>query len=148
MAGAIANDGQMVKPFLVRSVRSDSGARLYLANTEKLAMAVRPQTADALRKMMHQTVQSGTSRVTFRTLLRNSRFQSVEFGGKTGSMTNMDPRAKCDWFVGYGRNDSERISVAVVTLHKDTWRVKSSYVARALLEDFFSRKLPPLAHRR
>lgn len=137
MAASIANDGTMMRPYLVRSVRDEEGSRLYLHSPELLGTPVRPETSASLRTMMQKTVQKGTSRGTFRDLLRKKAFRDVEFGGKTGSLMSLSPKGKCDWFVGYGRSANHRVAISIVTIHGEYWRVKSSYLARSLFEQYF-----------
>jgi beta-lactamase class D len=87
--------------------------------------------------MMRETVTSGTSHASFKTLLRNKKFKGVEIGGKTGSLHGKNPEGKCDWFVGYAISNQKKIALAVITVHENLWRVKSSYLARMAIEKYF-----------
>ena len=136
IAASIANDGVMMRPYLIKSVRDEEGNRLYLGESSVLETPIRPETAEAMRTLMRRTVQAGTSRATFRTLVRQRRFQEVEFGGKTGSLMSMSPKGKCDWFVGYALAGGRKLAVSVMSIHGEFWRVKSSYLARAILEQY------------
>lgn len=136
IAASIANDGVMMRPYLIKSVRDEEGNRLYLGEAKVMETPIRPETAEAMRTLMRRTVQSGTSRSTFRTLVRQRRFHEVEFGGKTGSLMSLSPKGKCDWFVGYALAGDRKLAVSVMSIHGEFWRVKSSYLARAILEQY------------
>ena len=90
---------------------------------------------------MEQTIISGTSRKTFRDLVRNRQFKDVEMGGKTGHYTGDNPKGKVDWFIGYAFDDNRKISVAALTVNKKFWTVKSSYLGQTMIRKYFQ---PPI----
>ncbi len=137
IAAAIANDGIMMEPYLVQSLRDTViGETLYQAVPQQASVAVEPSAAASLRELMRETVRSGTSRRSFRQVVRKQGLDDVEFGGKTGSLTGGDPMGKCDWFVGYLRFKDQRIAVAALTVNEDKWRVKSSFLASSFFMDY------------
>ncbi len=137
IAAAIANDGVMMEPYLVQSLRDNAaGEVLYHAVPQQASVAVEPSAAASLRVLMRETVRSGTSRKSFRQVVRKSILDDVEFGGKTGSLTGGDPMGKCDWFVGYLRFKDQRIAVAALTVNENKWRVKSSFLASSFFMDY------------
>ena len=50
--------------------------------------------------------------------MRKKQYEDVEMGGKTGSLTGLNPKGKCDWFVGYARYKGQRIAVAALTVNE------------------------------
>lgn len=136
IASAVANDGVMMEPYLVSSVTNMQGEALYRASPKRASIVVGPETARQLRELFEQTIVSGTSRKSFRGALKKRRFDTVEFGGKTGSLTGTNPRGKCDWFIGYARFGEQRIAVAALTVNEKNWRVKSSMLAQLFLTDY------------
>jgi cell division protein FtsI/penicillin-binding protein 2 len=138
MAGAIANDGVMMEPFLVEAFRPTTQGMPYEAQPRSLAQVVSPESAKELRKMMQDTVKLGTSRKSFRSLVKQSVRAELEMGGKTGSLTGMDPRGKYDWFVGYAKKGNRGLAMAVLTIHEEKWTVKSSYLAMKAVENYFA----------
>jgi penicillin-binding protein A len=143
IAASVANDGIMMEPYIIQEVLSESGESLYRAEPRQASVVVEPRTADELRELFRQTVKSGTSRKAFRQTVRRSKYDDVEFGGKTGSLTGADPAGKCDWFVGYARFGDERIAVAALTVNEKKWKVKSSMLANL----FFTQYLGELRKR-
>jgi peptidoglycan glycosyltransferase len=135
IAASIVNDGRMMQPHAVESVHLQDGEPVYRAEIGEPALTVPPDVASELRELMRQTVVSGTSRKSFKGF---SRGQSsvIDVGGKTGSLTGYDPPGKYDWFVGFGRVGDKSIALAALTIHREQWRVKSSYVARRAIEHY------------
>ncbi len=140
ISAAVANDGLMMEPYIVDALTQTDGTLLYEAKPASSSVTMKPETAAELRSLMRETVMSGTSRGSFRSLLRKPAFEEVEIGGKTGSLRGLAPKGKCDWFVGYARNSSSRIAVAALTVNQDKWRVKSSHLARLFIEEYFRRR--------
>ncbi len=142
MAASVVNDGVMMSPYIVDSI-NPVGQPMTLAATKQVAaVTMTPETAAELRQLMQETVESGTSRKSFRTLLKNRKYEGLEIGGKTGSMTGLDPKGKYDWFIGYAKSsDGKKIAVSALTINEETWKVKSSFLAREFFEQYF--KPPP-----
>jgi cell division protein FtsI/penicillin-binding protein 2 len=138
MAASVVNDGKVMEPYIVSTLKDPEGATIYEVEKKPFAVTMSPDAARALRSLMEETVTVGTSRQTFRTLLKKSPFNTMEIGGKTGSLMSKSPRGKCDWFVGYASHGPDRIAFAALTVNVDTWKVKSSYLARSFVEEYFT----------
>ncbi len=140
IAAAVANDGIMMEPFLVSSVSDEQGNALYSAEYKQASVIMTPESASELRSLMNATVTNGTSRKSFRQTIRQARFDEVEMGGKTGSLTGLDPKGKCDWFVGYVIYNNKKIAVAALTVNEKNWKVKSSQLASFYLHEYIKRE--------
>jgi cell division protein FtsI/penicillin-binding protein 2 len=136
IAAAIVNDGVMMEPYAVQSIHRVDGTQVYEAHTRMAGTAVDSGTAAEIRALMRETVTRGTSRGSFKGFFRRE-LQSINVGGKTGSLTGHDPKGKYDWFVGYAENGPHKIAMAALTVHEKLWRVKSSYLARRAIENYF-----------
>ncbi|HRK06477.1 MAG TPA: penicillin-binding transpeptidase domain-containing protein [Pseudobdellovibrionaceae bacterium] len=132
IAAAVINDGAMMEPWIIENVVDQQGNLLYSAEPRLAVHAIDATTAKAMRRLFRATVESGTSRQAFRKALRRRAFDEVEVGGKTGSLTGLHPRGKCDWFVGYMSNGTRKIAVAALTVNEEKWRVKSATLAESL----------------
>lgn len=135
IAATLVNEGKMVSPYAVESVQLRDGEKVYSASIGVPEQAVQPAVAEEVLDLMRQTVISGTSRKSFRGFSRRTG-SMVDVGGKTGSLTGLNPRGKYDWFVGFGKRGQRSIALAALTIHKDQWRVKSSYLARRAIERY------------
>ncbi len=135
-AAAIVNDGKLMAPYLVDSLKDDKGELIYEGHPFPLADVMSKASSEHMRTLMRETVVRGTSRKAFRDWIRKPKANEVEIGGKTGSLKDEILRGKCDWFVGYGIRGNRKLAVAVLTVHENVWRVKSSTVARLFLEKY------------
>lgn len=145
LAGAVANDGVLMEPYIVDKLIPKNDAELYVGKPHAASVTMGSEACRSLRQMMQATIKNGTSRGAFRTFLRSRHFDDLELGGKTGSLTGREPRGKYDWFVGYAMGRRQRLAIAALTINEEQWRVKSSHLARVFLEKYFSpKRLPKL----
>jgi cell division protein FtsI (penicillin-binding protein 3) len=82
--GAIANDGVMLQPTLIREVRSPDGRTIYRHVPEPVRRVLTPEVARALRAMLHGVVYRGGT-------ARNAALTSYELAGKTGTARRAGP---------------------------------------------------------
>lgn len=148
IAAAVVNNGVMMEPYIVESIVSPERGPLYFAEERVLSNPIQEDSARGIRELMHETVKSGTSRVSFRDYLRKTVNLDLEIGGKTGSLTGNNPKGKYDWFVGYASLGEKKIAVAALTINEENWKVKSSLIARTCIETYFKppRKIASSIH--
>ena len=89
---------------------------------------------------MEQTVLSGTSRKTFKRIVRERQFREVAMGGKTGHFSGTNPRGRTDWFVGYASDEDHKIAIAAITVNVKYWTVKSSALGEMMFRKYFQDK--------
>jgi cell division protein FtsI/penicillin-binding protein 2 len=144
MAASVVNDGAMMEPFLVRSLRKPSGEVVYQVQPRLLNRTMKIETAELVRELMRNTVERGTSRKAFRHLFLGRKAVDVDIGGKTGSLTGLTPRGRTDWFIGYLKYHDEKLAFAAVTVHERLWRVRSSQLASEFFKKYLGepRSLP------
>ncbi|GJL81442.1 MAG: hypothetical protein DHS20C01_10760 [marine bacterium B5-7] len=138
LAATIANDGVMPSARLIDAVTDEHGIILYESDDSRPHRVISAKAASEMRKLMRQTVISGSARKSFRGFDKN--FGDIEVGGKTGSLTGFTPKGKYDWFVGYATDGERKLAFAVLCINKDYWYVKSTLLARKLVESYFSEK--------
>lgn len=141
IAASIINDGKMIVPYLVDSLENSNNEKVYQAQVLERGQILRPESAEKVRQMMEQTVLTGTSRKTFRRLVRDKKFKEVEMGGKTGHFTGLNPKGRTDWFVGYATDDNDKIAIAAITVNVQKWTVKSSALGEMMFRKYFKEKL-------
>lgn len=96
VAGAIANDGVLMKPRIVKSVR---GADLQVIKTygaERQNVAMSASNAQLLKQWMVSVVEEGTG--------SPARVSGVTVGGKSGTAESDGKRRPYAWFVGVADN--------------------------------------------
>ncbi len=130
IASAICENGAMPKPSIVDSIKNKEKCE-YKAEAQTWRTPIKERTARELRIMMHSVAKYGTARKSFRTINHTAQFNTLEYGGKTGSV-DKDSTGRVDWFIGFAKNPknrNERIAVGAVTVHGAYWTVHSSYIA-------------------
>jgi len=141
IAASIINDGKMIIPYIVDSLEDTNAQKVYQAQVLERGQILRPESAAKVRQMMEQTVLTGTSRKTFRRLVRDKHFREVEMGGKTGHFTGMNPKGRTDWFVGYATDEDDKIAIAAITVNVKNWTVKSSALGEMMFRKYFKDRL-------
>ena len=106
VAGAIGNSGRVMRPSLVREVRTPELARLPSPRPEELSKAVTPEVADALSQMMQAVVADGTA--------TSAQIPGVAVAGKTGTAQHAPGKAPHAWFIGFAPAEDPQVAVAVV----------------------------------
>jgi peptidoglycan glycosyltransferase len=84
-AAAIANHGQLLKPYLVQSVQAPDLSTIYNATKSPMSQPVTSQVANEITQMMIDVTQQPTG-TAFATA--NSSIAGVEIAGKTGTAEN------------------------------------------------------------
>ena len=141
IAATIINDGKMIVPYMVDSLENSNSEKVYQAQVLERGQILRPESADKVRQMMEQTVLMGTSRKTFRNLVRDKKFKEVEMGGKTGHFSGMNPKGRTDWFIGYATDQDQKIAIAAITVNIRKWTVKSSALGEMMIRKYFKERL-------
>jgi len=114
VAGGIANRGEVMKPYLVKTVRSPRLSILDEGEPKTFSRAMSRQNADILRDMMVDVVKSGTA--------TSARINGVEVGAKTGTAQSTEDRPPYAWFVAFAPATDPKVAVAVVIESSDTAR--------------------------
>ena len=143
LAATAVNGGHLVAPVLVQAIIGPNGVPLYWHEQAAKSRVMSESTAQQLKKMMRATVVSGSARSGFSGFSRGALKDAVA-GGKTGSLTGSAPRGKYDWFVGFAEMGERKIAYAALCINKKKWYVKSTRLAREMLE-FYFRETPPAA---
>lgn len=140
IAATIANGGKTPQPSIIKTIYDEERRPVYELVPNTIAHPITSRTAEQLSAMMEHTITEGTARKTYRDYDRHPILSKLFVGAKTGSLTGMDPQGKYDWFVGFARsteNPQRQIAFASLIVNDRYWRVKSSYVARELLLEYF-----------
>ena len=112
-AGAIANDGMLMQPYIVQAITDANGRLVHRREPTAVRRAVSPETARQIRRMMGRVVAEDGSGVL-------GALEGYAAGGKTGTAQKPDNRgsyAKDRYvasFLGFAPADRPEIVVLVV----------------------------------
>lgn len=105
MVSAIANDGEMVRPILVKEIINKDGRITKSMTTKTISIVTGPSVAREIKDMMVDAVKTGTG--------TNARIRNVTVAGKTGTAENPSGNSH-SWFVGFAPAEDPRLAVAVI----------------------------------
>lgn len=105
VSSAIANNGDIVKPILVKEIVSNEGKIIKKNKTETLSKATSLEVSEKLKEMMIETVEKGTG--------KKARIKNIKVAGKTGTAQNETGKEHA-WFVGFAPADDPLVSVVVI----------------------------------
>lgn len=106
VACAVANDGVIMKPYIVEEAFYDNGDAIYSAPSDVLSRATDSETAQALTDYMVGCVKSGTGTA--------ARVSGIDVAGKTGTAENERKGQTHAWFIGFAPADNPQIAICVM----------------------------------
>jgi cell division protein FtsI/penicillin-binding protein 2 len=148
MASVIANDGVLRMPRMIsRIVDTKTGENLWLDEAPLDKRVITAETSKEMQEMMGLTIDGGTARRSFRKM-NNGYKDNLEIGGKTGTITGGTPFGKRDWFAAYAlprdKTKGKGISISVMNVNVKKWHVKSSMLAKNVIE-YYYKNINPIA---
>ena len=140
LASVVANDGVMMKPWLVKRVLQEDSEVLYQNKLDKMTHSISRETAQDLKILMRETVMHGTCRKSFRRLRRKKAFKGVELGAKTGTINDRTDQFKYDWVTAYvlPPDRAKGICIAVLGVHGEKLGIRAGKIARIIINHYLS----------
>ena len=141
IASIIANDGILKKPTVVSDVKDVKWEREIWSSKVKSKKVLSLETSREMQILMEATVKRGTARGAFRPW-KTKKIRDIRIGGKTGTITGGLPMGKRDWFVSYAipkEGKDSGISVCVMIVNVNKWYIKSTALAKNIIEYYYSR---------
>lgn len=113
VAAAVANNGTLMKPYMVDELQAPSLDTIEKTEPEKLSEPMSAKTAQILQSMMETVVNDGTG--------RNAQIPGATVGGKTGTAQHGENNSKNPfaWFISYAKTDDGNSPVAVAVVIQD-----------------------------
>ncbi|MEU8971385.1 penicillin-binding protein 2 [Streptomyces monashensis] len=110
VASAVANDGKLMKPYMVDKLQSSNVDTVSQSQPQELSQPLSSKNAQILQDMMKTVVDQGTG--------TNAKINGITVGGKTGTAqhgvaNSANPYA---WFISFAKlpDGSSPVAVAVV----------------------------------
>jgi peptidoglycan glycosyltransferase len=109
VAGAVANNGIIMTPHVMKEIRDDNGKVLDTYNPKPWLTAMKPETAATMRDAMRGVVASGTGTA--------AQLPGFDVGGKTGTaQLGTNPPTSEAWFICWAGKPDQAPSVAVAVI--------------------------------
>ena len=128
VACAIANDGTIMKPYLVEGVYNANGQRSFTASPSAYLRAVDSSIAERVGKVLEDVVTSGTGMY--------ANIDGVTVAGKTGT-AETGKSSDDSWFIGYAGPDGDPQVVIAIVLEEavdSEFSDNAALKARSVLE--------------
>ena len=106
IAAGIANDGVVMRPYLLDSITDRAGRVLSATQPRRWLTATDATTANTVTEMMVTAVKSGSG--------TRARVPGVSVAGKTGTAETGKSVDTHAWFIAFAPADAPRIAVAIV----------------------------------
>lgn len=123
---AIANDGLLLRPRLVREVRDQNGNIIEKFEPEPIRQVVSKETAQLARRLLGDVVEEGTG--------KNAQVEGYEIGGKTGTAQLYGKSAYDASFIGFVPVDKPRLVILVVLYHVTSYPHFGSQTAAPIFQ--------------
>lgn len=137
ITGMFANNGVMMKPYIVSSVKTPGGTTIMSTSANVLNTAISDTAANFVKELMVDTVDHGTG--------TNAQISGISVGGKTGTaeneLTDEDPEKTHALFVAFAPDDNPEIAVAVILEHAgSTGGSLAAPIAREVIRTYLNNK--------
>lgn len=129
IVSAIANDGVLMKPYMIKSVENGNGSIIDEAENTEYKRLMSKNQAKKLQEYMSSVCDYGTARI-----FRGSDYEAY---GKTGTAELDKNNNVNSWFVGYGEKDGKKLAVAVVYENIKDGGISAKECAKKVLDYYF-----------
>ena len=126
---SIANDGVLMKPYMMKYVENYQGKVIKETDNEKYGSFFTEDECEVLKKYLREVVLSGTA----------SELNTEQYTvyGKTGTAQIDSGDNENSWFIGYGEKDGEKLVVAVVFEEVKPGSKYGVLAAKQLFDEYF-----------
>lgn len=130
ISAAIANGGNLMKPYLVSEIQNYSGTTIDKTKPRSYKKLMDSQEAAQLKEYMCSVVRYGTA-----TALKNKTYTVA---GKTGTAEYSSDKDKAhSWFTGFTNVDNPELAIAVVVESADQSGKSAVSVAKKVLDAYY-----------
>ena len=130
ITNAIANDGLLMKPYLVTGVKSEDGKVIKSFSSESYKRLMTKEESATLTSMMEQVVQAGTG-----TKLKGLSYSAA---GKTGSAEfNSSTSDSHAWFTGFAPVEDPEVSVTIIVEDAGSGGSYAVPIAKRIFDAYF-----------
>ena len=146
LSSIVANDGVVIYPRLIKKITSND-QKITWNNDLRKKRVLDSHVAKDLQELMSAAVKNGTARALSRGVKYKIR-KKLKIGGKTGTITGGLPYGKRDWLSIYAAPTNgaqgKGISIAVMNVNVKKWYVKSTFLAKKIINYYYQEVFPNL----
>ena len=105
---AVANDGKLLKPHLIKNITDSSGTVVQSFGTTEVRQVISSQTSQIMRRLMEAVVSEGTGNKAY--------LEGFRIGGKTGTSEKL-PRGSSKYvasFVGIAPANDPQVAILLI----------------------------------
>lgn len=129
ITAAIANNGVLMRPYLVDCIKSAEGDAVHTYKSRKYGTILSQQESAILREMMVEVVESGTA--------TEISGYGYTVGGKTGSAEYNSKDDSHAWFTGFAPAENPEIAITVIIEGAGSGGDYAAPIARRVLDAYF-----------
>jgi len=126
VASGIANDGVVMRPYLVSAVTNRASQVITETAPRPWRTATSPATANVVTSLMVSVVQSGSG--------SHAAIPGAAVAGKTGTAEVGETSQTHAWFIGFAPAENPRVAIAVVVENAGVGGTVAAPIARQVLE--------------
>ncbi|MCR5590197.1 MAG: penicillin-binding protein 2 [Lachnospiraceae bacterium] len=132
ITSAIANDGVLMKPYVISEIKNADGGTIKKTKAREYGRLIDENHAESLRKMMREVVVNGTGRRAFDT-------EGYLISGKTGSAEYSSNKSLSHaWFTGFAGEEEPEIAVTVIVEGGGSGGSVAVPVAKRVFDAYFN----------
>ncbi|MFW5646927.1 MAG: peptidoglycan D,D-transpeptidase FtsI family protein [Acetivibrio ethanolgignens] len=128
IVAGIANDGKMMKPYMVDRIESYTGNVVKQYQPALIGEPMTKAEAKKLQNMMEAVVEEGTA-----TALNTGSYTAA---GKTGSAEFDSTKASHSWFIGYAKKKEKQLAVSIIVEGAGTGSEYAVPIARKIFDSY------------
>ena len=124
---AVANDGQLLEPQLVKEIKEKDGSLVKRIEPQKVRKVISGPTAATVRKLLTGVVENGSG--------KKAKVEGYKIGGKTGTAKHYGKKLYDASFVGMLPADDPQLVTLVVMYGVDSYPYYGSQVAAPIFHN-------------
>lgn len=125
IASTIANDGVMMKPFLVSEVLTPKGAVAQKILPQATETVISKENAKIMKDFMRSVVTDGTGTA--------ADIEGLNVCGKTGTADVSENQSPHAWFIGFAPYENPQVSVSVIVENGGQGGIAAANIASQLI---------------
>lgn len=131
LASVFANNGVIMKPFLVNRIIAPDGSVIMQTRPEEWLKPAEPDLANMIGKMMTTVITSGTG--------SKAGLSGITVAGKTGTAENPHGDSHA-WFIGFAPAENPQIAIAIIVENGGSGGAVAAPIARQIFSQALLRR--------